>query len=674
MEPANEADAQFLQAAQRIGVIGVRQVEHIVELTRQTGKSALEIAEEYQLMTAGQVARVSRSLGEAAPAATRRAFSPAPTASSGINLGPIVGIVVIAALGFLAWNLFSGSSKPKKSGGRPPPSTSAVPSSRTQIEQRDTEARKLLADADAALAAGTFDTAIALYERLEREFPDTETFALSAEKVWDAQERCHVQLGRGETLPASRREENRRTLEKWSRVKALANEGRWPEAEPLLKELAQEMAPDDLRRAQVEAWIGRLTLDPGVIAAWDRVKKLADSGDWRRVYDEVRAFSAVHSGSGNFEKIAPEVHAMMERAYSEKLAVDQVEAARDARSRGDWNAVLAAVDDLQRSRGATETYAKAKTELQQLAAEAHAKRTGPESAAAQEMYDRARGFEASGKLEEAHLAYEKLISEMAASEWVSQRRGEIEAALARVKKSRGAALEAEAQRRFADIQRMMKAKLWKQALEAMQQLQGQHFATKLWAEKQAEIREMTAECQRELDLILAKLVDDLERGADRWVASTGGVSTAISKKGDAGGDAFEGTSSVALEFGSHTRGARSAWPRATCRLNRMVPEKSARLAFYARAEGGGASLIVDFAMRLGLEEAILTSPPVSIGASWSRVTIPLSNFKFEWLAVDRGEHKGAKITLRTELLQVLGFTSNSPDRRIKVWIDDVKFE
>ena len=456
-------------------------------------------------------------------------------------------------------------------------------------------------------------------------------------------------------------------------MKALANEGRWPEAEPLLKELSREMSPDDIRRGQVEAWVGRLTLDPGVIAAWDRVKKLADSGDWRRVYDEVRSFSAVHSGAGNFEKIAPEVHAMMERAYAEKLALDQLEAARDARSRGDWNAVLAAVDDLKRSRATTHTYANAKTELEQLAAEAHGKRTGPASAAAQEIYDQARGLEAASKLEEAQLAYEKLLTEMAASEWVSQRRGEIEAALARVKGSRAAAVEAEAQRRFADIQRMVKAKLWKQALEAMQQLQARYFATKLWVAKQVEVREMTAECQRELDLVLSKMVDDLEYGAERWVAATGGVTAALSKKGETGGDAFEGSNSVVVEFASHSRGARPSWPRVTCRLNRIVPEKSTRVTFTARAEGG-ASLILDFAMRVGLEEAIMTSPPVSIGGTWSRVAVPLSNFKFEFLAVDRGEHKGAKITLRTEHLQVLGFTSNSPERRIKVWIDDVRFE
>ena len=115
MEPANEADAQFLQTAQRIGVIGVRQVERIVELTQQTGKPASEVAELYQLMTAGQVARVLRSLGESAPPATRGAFSPAPSSSSGFNLGPVIGILIIAR-----WDSLRGISSPAPPSRRSP--------------------------------------------------------------------------------------------------------------------------------------------------------------------------------------------------------------------------------------------------------------------------------------------------------------------------------------------------------------------------------------------------------------------------------------------------------------------------------------------------------------------------------------------------------------------------
>jgi len=697
MEPAKEADTQFLQAAQRIGVIGVKQVEKLLELARESGKPAREIAEKNQMMTAGQIARVLQSLGEAPPPEIKRTFAPAPApvhtsappSSSGWKLGPIIGVAVIAVLAFLGGILFTGSSDPMKAGGQNP----TPHAGKTEAEIREMEASALLSEAETSLAAGKFDAALALYDRVEREYPSTVAVVSSAEKARAARERCRAELARAAPTPspaptpdptpapdpvpappAPLSEAERRLLEKWTRVNELVSEGRWPEAEPLLKELTREMAPDDARRAQVAAWIGRLTLDPGVIAAWDRVKELANLEDWPRVYNEVRAFSAAHSGAANFEKIGPEVQALLERAYAEMLAVEQLEAAREARSRGDWNALVAALDDLRRARASTKTYAAAKGEIDKLAAEALERASGPAPAAAREIYNHARSLEMGGKLEEAQLAYHRLLTEMASSPWVSERRGEIEAALARVKAARAPAAEAEAQHHFAEIQRLVKAKQWKQALEAIGRFEALGSATKLRASKQAEIHKMTTDCQRELALILSLMVDDLEYGAERWEAFTGGVRVARSKKGEDGGDAFEGTNSVVLEYAAHTRGARAAWPRATCRLNRVVPPKSTRVTFSARSEGGGSSLIVDFTMRLGFEEAVLTSSPVPIGAAWSRVAVPLSDFRFEWKSVNRGEHQGMKITLRTEDLQALGFTSNTPDRRIKVWIDDVRFE
>jgi tetratricopeptide (TPR) repeat protein len=668
MEPATPEDALFLQTALRIGVIGVRQSEKIVELCAQTAKSAQEVAELYQFMTAGQVDRVVRSLGREPSPAHRRPVAAAdhgPLRSSGI--GGWLVLAGVIALGFVAWKYFSKPSNAPRRVGVPP--STSVPSgstSKSQIEKRETEAREAYARAESHLAAGKFDEALAAFQSFERGYTDTETYAGVAEAVWRSMDRCRAELGRTEPVTT---DAQRRHLEQWSRVKALATEGRWPEAEPLLRELAADLSADDVRRPQIERWLSRVTVDPGLVRTWERVKETAAAGDWRRAYEEIRAFSAANSGAGNFEKIAPEVHTLMEKAYSEKLALDQMDAARDATSRQEWRAVLAAADELERSRAGTDTYRKFKAEIETLKADAHRKLGAPATEAAAKAFDQAKAAEAAGRFGDAQAAYERILSEFASSEWVSAHRAELEASLARVRQRRAEGREAEAARSFAEVGRLMRSKAWREAEKELERIQTEYLGTTFLAQKRADVDKAANECRREIDAIRARILDDLEWGADRWQAFAPTVHIALSSR-----EAAEGKQSIELEFPAHSRGDRRKWPRATCVLNRAPPAKSVRLTFQARSSGGSASLLVDFAQRVGLEEVIFTAPPVAVGSTWTRVTIPLSSFKKDWFAVQRPDETPAKIDFNLSMLQFLGITSNSPDRSIKVWIDDIRFE
>lgn len=669
MKPASPEDALFLQTALRIGVLGVRQSEKIVELCKQTAKPAAEVAERYQFMTAGQVDRVLRSMGSdastrrPAPASGPADFAPRRSSSAGGWL-VLAGVI---AVGFVAWRYFSTPAKPPRRVGAPStPPTPGASTSKSDIAKRETEARDAYARAEALAAAGRFDEALAAYQAFERGYTDTEAYAAVAEPMWRSMDRCRAELGRPEPVLA---DAQRRHLELWSRVKALASEGRWPEAEPILRELAADLPAEDARRPQIERWLARVTVDPGLVRSWERVKETAASGDWRRAYDEIRAFSASHSGAGNYEKIAPEIHALMEKAYAEKLALDQLDAARAAASRQEWRDVLSAVDELERSRAGTETVAASRAEIEKLKVEAHRRLGEPAASAASQLFDQARAAESAGRFEEAQAAYERLLSEFASSEWVASRRAGLEAALAGVRQRRAAGKETEAARAFSEVGRLMRAKMWREAEHELERLQTDYLGTAFLAQKRADIEKAAAECRREIDAIRTRILDDLEWGIDRWQVYAPTVNIALSNR-----EAAEGKQCLELEFPSHSRGERRLWPRATCVLNRTPPPKSARLTFQARSPGGPTSLIVDFAQRVGLEEVIFTAPPVSIGSTWTKVTIPLSTFKKDWFAVQRPGETPAKIDFNLAMLQFLGITSNAPDRTIKVWIDDIRFE
>lgn len=669
MEPASPEDALFLQTALRIGVIGVRQAEKIVELCAQTSKPAAEVAELYQFMTRGQLDRVLRAIGRAA------APPHEPLLSAGVghrprrasSLGGWLALAAVIAVGFVAWRYLSKPAKPSRRVVVPPPTPLPDAStSRSDVEKRETQAREAYGHAEALLAAGKFEEALAAYQAFERGYADTEAYAALAQALWRSMDRCRSELGRtNPDLGAPQR----RHLELWLHVRALASEGRWPEAEPMLRELAADLPPDDVRRPQIERWMLRVTLNPDIVRNWERVKNTALSGDWRRAYEEIRAFSASHSGAGNYEKIAPEVTALMERAFSEKLALDQLDEARAASSRHEWRAVLAAVDELERSRAGTETVGQARAEIEKLKAQAHAKLEEPAASVASQLLDQAKAAESAGRFHEAQAAYERLLSEFASSAWVASRRAELEAALAGVRKRRSAAQEIEAARLFSEIDRLMKSKMWRQAEKELERLQAEHMGTAFLAQNRGRIDKALAECRREIDALRAMILDDLEWGVERWQAFAPTVKIALSDR-----EAAEGRQCVELEFPAHTRGERRRWPRATCVLNRSPPPKSMRLTFQARSAEGSVSLIVDFAQRVGLEEVIFTAPPVSVGSTWTKVTIPLSSFKKDWFAVQRPGETPAKIDFNLSMLQFLGITSNAPDRTVKVWIDDVRFE
>jgi len=544
-----------------------------------------------------------------------------------------------------------GTSTPKAT---PTPPTPAGPS----LEERQKTAREIFAQARQADQDSRWEEAADLYKRLAKDYADVLEDRLT---VFEREAYCRMRyLSAADASTADFSEKQRAARELYQKAFGRMRDHEWGEAIVLLQQLLLAEMPEVASNERVQELIEQCTTEQRALADWQKIQEDSAGKGWERVISTVAWFRKTYAKTDTMRTVAAYLESHEKRAQRELEAVAklrQVLAHFDGRA---WAPFRDAAADFTKNYSDTDTGKAAEADLRAKISTSLRAEREPFEKAAQALFEEAGRDLSSKSYAAAKAKYEKLLAEHAGTEFVSQKKPDIDKGLAEIAKAEMSNREKEFQRKYRDLKVLYDKKKYEEAMKALDELLAEYPDAEFWDPKQKELETVVERSEMEIHKQKYGVSQDFEDGPSGWTRA-GPANPRIS-----GSDMHVGGKRGArVEFDDNVEPAE--WGRVWKRLDLGFSPYVKSISFNAQsADRSVMSLYVFVLTRVNGNEYIYMTER-QIGGAWSKIRVSPSEFR-----PIQGQDNPPKLDAQD--IRGFGFAHPGRTMRRAFFLDDIESE
>ncbi|HLG42899.1 MAG TPA: hypothetical protein VI643_06000, partial [Planctomycetota bacterium] len=580
-------------------------------------------------------------------------------------------VVLLGALGIGGYLYFRPKPSPRQPPSASSPATPLTPGSPTpkvptppptpagpSLEERQKTAREVFAQAQRADQDSRWEEAADLYKRLAKDYADVLEDRLT---VFEREAYCRMRyLSAADASTAAFTEKQRAARELYQQAFVRMRNQEWGEAILLFQQLLLAEMPEVASNERVQELIEQCTAEQRALADWQKIQDDSSGKGWERVISSIAWFRKTYATTQTLRTVASYIDSHEKRAQRELEAtakLQQVLASFDSRA---WAMFRDRAADFAKEYSDTETSKAAEADLRAKVSSSLKAEREPFEKAAQALFEEAGRDLASKSYPAAKSKYEKLLAEHAGTEFVAQKKPEIDKGLAEIAKAEVSNREKDFQRKYRDFRAQYDKKKYEEAMKALDDLLAEYPEPEFWDPKQKDLETVVERSEMEIHKQKYGVSQDFEDGPAGWTRA-GPANPRIE-----GSDMHVGGKRGArVQFDDNVEP--SEWGRVWKRLDLGFSPYVKSISFNAQsADRSVMSLYVFVVTRVDGNEYIYMTER-QIGGAWSKIRVATSEFR-----PVQGQDNPPK--LDPQDIRGFGFAHPGRTMRRAFFLDDIESE
>lgn len=572
--------------------------------------------------------------------------------------------------------LLQGPSKPPRSsstGGlaprirpetaRPADPGGAVEPSPVLREAREREAWEIFQVAEKAFQDGNWPAAHAAYERIDTEYDDTELFYQNRMTIFERAAYCRARTeSLAEASTRQQSEKHKKAREIYQRAFLRMNAGDWGEAILLFQELLNEDVPEVVSTARLQQLIERCQGEQRALVEWQKVQDAAGAKEWQRVLAEASRFRTEYRSSQTLSTVGAFLEGHEKRARREIEAAGKLRDALASFENHAWGFFRDQVSAFLAEYADTDTARAARESLLAKVEASRAAEREPFEKAAQALFDEAARELTAKNHVSAKTKLEKLLAEHAGTEFVRQKRADIDKALGEIARAELAARDREFQRKYKDLAALFNRKKYDEAMKSFDDLLTEYPEREFWDPKQKELEGFLERAEQEIHRDKYALRQDFEDGPVGWTRAGPGDPTIEGSDTRA-----DGRRGARVQFNGFPEA--NEWARVWRRIDKGLSPQLKTISFMAcSADRSVMSLLVFVITRIDGKEYVYMTDR-QIGGAWSKIRIAITEFR----PLPAWGH-GNPPKLDPQAIRGFGFAYRGPAMTRAFFVDEIESE